>query len=298
MLHGNEPSGLRAIHRALRAPAAPQVDTVFFIGAVEAAKAEPRYRHRMLPGRMDLNRCFGRPGTEKDRLLAARALELLTSRPLEACVDLHNNSGHNPAYTVALSASPRHQQLGALFADTFVHAEWKLGTLMEALGEHCPSVTIECGKAGESAADDIGWKGLRQFLSSNSLWTSPLPRLRVFTQPVRATLKPDTRVTFHATASEAARAGAGALAPRVLSIAQAIERKNFERLPPGVRLGWVHGSGDLPLEVRTAAGRDVSERLFEVKAGELVTKVALILMMITTVPEIAQSDCLFYAVRG
>ena len=159
MLHGNEPSGFRAIHRALSVSSPPRVDTLFFVGSVEAARHEPRYSHRMLPGRLDLNRCFGETAPDLDHQVAAQALAWLTERPLEAALDLHNNSGHNPAYSVALQADPQRLGLGSYFSQLLVHAEWKMGTLMEALDLHCPCVTIECGRAGTRQADELAAPG-------------------------------------------------------------------------------------------------------------------------------------------
>jgi hypothetical protein len=66
MLHGNEPSGLRAIFGALRSGELFATDTLFFVGAVDAARAAPRHSHRMLPGRRDLNRCFRPPFADVD----------------------------------------------------------------------------------------------------------------------------------------------------------------------------------------------------------------------------------------
>lgn len=53
LLHGNEPSGLRAIHALLRDETRPAVDLVCVVGAVEAARAPPTLSKRMLPGRRD-----------------------------------------------------------------------------------------------------------------------------------------------------------------------------------------------------------------------------------------------------
>ena len=58
LLHGNEPSGVRAIHAWLRSGARPAVDTAFFVGPVEAARVPPGFAHRTRFGHRDLNRCF------------------------------------------------------------------------------------------------------------------------------------------------------------------------------------------------------------------------------------------------
>lgn len=286
MLHGNEPSGFRAIHRALKDPRPPAVTTVFFLGAVDAARTAPRYSRRMLPGRHDLNRCFNGSTDDLDHHLASRALAWLTQSPLEAAIDLHNNSGANPAYAVSLSDSAAHLALASYFSALFVHADWSLGTLMEALDSHCPTVTIECGKALTARADSVAWQGLQAFLYTDTLRARPpsLEVLRILSNPVRVTLRAGFSLAF---------AAAPVSADFVMDAD--IDRHNFERLPARTRLGWVR-THHLPLEARTTDGTDIASELFDLDGNLLVTKRPLTPMMMTTVAAIAQSDCLFYAV--
>jgi predicted deacylase len=133
-LHGNEPSGVRAIHHALRT-VVPAVDVLFFVGAVEAARAEPRFGRRMLPGRRDLNRCFRPPhhGDGEDGRVAEAVLAQVRAAHPEAVVDLHNNTGHNPAYAIGTAVDGPRLALGALFAERFVCSSVRLGTFVEAL---------------------------------------------------------------------------------------------------------------------------------------------------------------------
>ena len=49
LLHGNEPSGVRAIFQWLRSGTRPRVNLACFIGAVEAALAQPGFAYRHLP---------------------------------------------------------------------------------------------------------------------------------------------------------------------------------------------------------------------------------------------------------
>ena len=65
LIHGNEPSGLRAAHSWLRAGQVPATNVLMVVAAVETVLAEGGFTHRMLPGRRDLNRCFG-PGDHGD----------------------------------------------------------------------------------------------------------------------------------------------------------------------------------------------------------------------------------------
>jgi Succinylglutamate desuccinylase / Aspartoacylase family len=290
-LHGNEPSGVRAIHQALRT-VVPAVDVLFFIGAVAAARAEPRFSHRMLPGRRDLNRCFRAPFDGEDGALAEAVLaELRAARP-EAVVDLHNNSGHNPAYAIGTVADGARLALGALFAERYVCSSVRLGTFVEAFEDVCPAVTIECGRAGDIAADAVAFAGLERFLRLEQLDTVVVSneRLSVFTDAVRVTLRPGLTVAFAEAPDPAAD----------LTLDAEIDRHNFETLPAGTRIGWVRP--DIwALAALDAGGVDRSRSLFAVEGGEragaLTIRQTFTPIMMTTDPDAAVGDCLFYAVH-
>jgi len=114
LLHGNEPSGLRALHAWLRGGESPAVDLLCLVGAVGAARAEPRFSTRMPEGARDLNRCFRAPFDDEPGRLAEAALERIRSRHPECLLDLHNTSGTGPAYGVATRLSPPHRAMAAL----------------------------------------------------------------------------------------------------------------------------------------------------------------------------------------
>ena len=288
MLHGNEPSGLVAIHQALRSPALLAVDTVFFVGAVEAARTPPRHSQRMLPGRRDLNRCFGLRATDAETRVAAAALRLLTERVPEAALDLHNNTGENPAYGVGLRADDVRLGLTRLFARHYVHTEYRLGSLMEVIDPLCPIVTIEAGKAGDPAADALATRGLATFLSLPQLDALPRePEVQVLHGAVRVELAPNLEVAY---AAQTAGANAD------LVIDANFDRHNFQELVAETRVGWLRPTDVWPVVAIDPSGRDVARELFHVREGKLLTRVSMTPIMITTHPTIARADCLFYAV--
>ena len=82
--HGNEPSGLEAVHRWLLSGRQPAVNIVVIFGAVAAAAAEPLFFHRMLPGERDLNRCFSPPYSEEQGQLAQAILAHIRNQQPEA----------------------------------------------------------------------------------------------------------------------------------------------------------------------------------------------------------------------
>jgi hypothetical protein len=288
-LHGNEPSGLRAIHRVLAAAETPPVDFFFFVGAVEAARASPGFSLRMLPGRRDLNRCFRPPFEGQDGQVAEQALALLRQVRPEAVIDLHNNTGHNPAYAIGTRVDGARLGLCGLFANRYIASALRLGTFMEAFDDLSPSLTIECGRAGDPAADATAHAGLVRLLQ--------LPRVSptffgaqavsILTDPVRICLRAGVELAFDERPH-----------PEVdLTLDAEIDRHNFEFLPAGTRLGWVRPGGGWPLQAADGEGRDQSRELFAVKEGTLLARRSFIPIMMTTDVAVARSDCLFYVVH-
>ena len=288
LLHGNEPSGLRALHRWLLLGREPATETWILIGAVRAARSHPGLTRRFLPEDGDLNRVW-RPPYETERQKRVEALLMhLAASGAEALLDLHNNTGHNPAYGVGPSEDPRALDLVALFGRYFVHSPLQMGTLVEATAPYFPSVTIECGRSGDPAADRIAFRGLERFLALERL--DELTGLSALVcrlgDPVRVTLRPDAALRFEPEPCPHAD----------LTLDPEIDRHNFQLLEPGTRLGWLRTDA-LPLCAHGADGRDRAPDLFQVSAGELRVARAWMPVMMTTDPTAATSDCLFYAVK-
>jgi hypothetical protein len=286
LLHGNEPSGLRALHAFLRKGGVPAVDALFFVASVEAALAPPGFAHRQLPGRPDLNRCFLPPRAGPEGELAAEALRLLREARPEYLIDVHNNTGHNPPYGVSPVVDEVHLRLVGLFGSRFIHSDIRLGGLVEATNAHFPSVVVEVGRAGDPLADQTALRGLETALALDRIDGAPAREIQILESPVRVRVAPGVALAFGAQPS----AGAD------LTVAPDVDRHNFELLAPGVRIGWVGAPERWPVEARGADGVDVSRELFAVRDGVLETRRPLVPIMMTTHVEIARSDCLFYAV--
>ncbi|MDB4935401.1 MAG: hypothetical protein JWP87_2373 [Labilithrix sp.] len=289
MLHGNEPSGLRAIFDALRSRDLFATDVLFFIGAVDAARTEPRHTHRTLPGRRDLNRCFHEPEGDLDGRIAESLLELVRARLPEALVDLHNNSGHNPAYGVGMGLDAGRLGLTSLFAERYVATSLRLGSLHEVLPRDIPAVTIECGRAGDPRADEVAIAGLSAFLHAKALPRASVDTsaMRVLHDPTRVRVRDDVSLGY----------GERSAAPAVdLTMDLDADRHNFQRLPAGTRLGWLREGAPFPFEAMDASGSDVAHALFERRGDTIVTRRSIIPIMMTTNATIARDDCLFYVV--
>jgi hypothetical protein len=287
MLHGNEPSGLRALHALLRHGPPPAVDLACFVGAVEAARMSPLLSHRMLPGRRDLNRCFRPPFDGRDGRIAQTLLALFAEAPPEAVVDLHNNTGHSPAYGIGPSCDDAYLALTAPFADRYVCSRLRIGSITEARERDAPTVSIECGRAGDPAADATAARGLAQFASRPDVLAAPAAHaFRLYKDPLRVELRPGARVAF----AEAADPGAD------VTLDCDVDRHAFQRIDAGRRIGWVARRDSLPICVVGPDRVDVAGEYFAVEGGALLTRRPLVPIMMTTSPAAAAVDCLFYVV--
>ncbi len=285
LLHGNEPSGLRALHAWLSSSPRPCVDLHAFVLSVETARHEVVYRHRMRPGARDLNRCFEGPADDAPGALAAELLERLRRLRPEVLVDIHNTSGLGPAYAVSTRVDADRLALASLFSSYLIHTDIRLASLMEAVEDELPVVTVECGGAGDPDADAVALRGLERLASEPSLRV-PEPPPRVLSHPVRVQLRPGVSVAY-----------ARQPVPGVeLTLRSDLDRHNFEPVLPGQCLGWLGRRGLAALDSRAGDDVDRTHELFHARGELLEPSQPLDLLMVTTTPRIAREDCLFYAV--
>lgn len=283
-LHGNEPSGFYTVHQLLRDPPPLPCDAVLLLGNVAAALFGRGFAHRLLPGEEDMNRVWSRLSGSPQRELAGRIVGHLREQPLEAIVDLHNNTGFNPIYAVVIDRDVRRRQLGRIWTRLFVNYEGiRLGTFLEAFQE-VPGVVIECGQAGDPASDRRGLEGARSYLmAEDPLTLEAVPgEDRMYRSLARVTIPADVAVDF----AEFPTGGAD------LTISPSIDRFNFEVLPQGTRLA--HRGPRGRLLVSEDDGTVLTERFLEHRDDSIVTRCPIIPVMMTTNGAVAKSDCLLY----
>lgn len=289
LLHGDEPSGTRAVHTWLRSGVEPATDVLFYIGSVEAALAGKVWARRMLPGGRDANRCFFPPWNGEEGARARELLERLEAARPEALIDLHNSSGHSPAYGVGTRADGARLGLTALFADHYMLSDLRLGALIEAADRFVTGVVIECGRALDPVADAVALAGLERFVMADELpFDSPRrAAIAVLHAPVRVKVRPEARLAFGKARSDGAD----------LTLRDDVDRHNLGALAAGTVLGWLGPDAVWPFDARGADGVEISAELFERCEGALRTRCALVPVMMTVSAEAAKNDCLFYAMR-
>ena len=286
LLHGNEPSGTRALHRFLLGGRRSATNVVALVASVEAALAPPGFAHRMLPGHKDLNRCFAEAGTGPDASLATAILaDLRAARP-EALVDLHNTSGLGPYYGVGTRANADQLALVSLFSGYHVLTDIRLGTLMEAVEDDWPTVTIECGGARDPRSDEIAYAGLTQYLCAPALFDVQEAGhlVNVLRHPIRVRLADGAAVAY----------GSGPETGATLTLRRDIDRFNSSVLTEAEPIGWADSLD--ALTARDGNGVELRDELLALREGRLHARTRMRLFMATTDVRIAAEDCLFYAV--
>jgi len=290
LLHGNEPSGLFALHRWLIEQHTPEVNMLFLVGGVYPAKIPPRLSMRQLPGGRDLNRCFKEPFEGQEGRIAEAILAELHNAEPECLLDVHNTSGTGPAFAVTITNDAAHQALASLYSERLIMTDLRLGALMEYSEQEVPTVTIECGGSQDEHAHQLAYEGLVRYTSGADVLSLEKAEwdVVVLRNPIRVELAPEATIEYRLQPSGRAD----------ITLPPDIEHRNFGTVSPGEPLGWV---GEKGLGVLTAIGHNRSEnveKVLHVKDGQIYPAQAIKTFMITTNPLIAKSDCLFYAVKA
>ncbi len=290
LLHGNEPSGLHAIYEVLKQRVPAAVDMHYFILNVDAARQAPGFIYRMLPQHKDLNRCFKPPyGNTEPELLAKNLIRLLQQLQPECVIDIHNTSGSSPSFGVTTFMDERHDALVSLFTHRMIVTDLQLGSLMEISETMMPTVTIECGGAQDRESHLMATEGLSKYISLQDILSERHEdmSLEFFHNPMRLELKEDRDIAY----------GDHCLLSEGVTLLPGVENYNFGFVDSSIRLGFVAGILKDSLSLKDTAGAEMISDYFELRRGELYPRKKIKLFMVTSNPEIARKDCLFYLVE-
>lgn len=277
LLHGNEFTGLLAMQRILKYYQERELPRPLslFIGNIEAAGLGKR----LVAGKPDFNRIW-KPGEGPEHAMTREVLTRMAAlRPI-ACIDIHNNTGRNPMYTVVARREDAHLSLASRFSKTVVYATSPDTTCSAAFSDLCPSVAVESGLPGEPEGVDAVVRYVSDSLE--------LP------DPVRHVAFDIDLFQSVAVVKVAPDCSCGAVGEDVdLELDPSIERYNFKEVPPGTRFGRLRtGVGNcISVEPFTAVA---SETWLNVQDGELTVARALMPAMLTSDPDVIKWDCLCY----
>lgn len=273
LLHGNETSSWTAMRSLMNEwdglNSAPSC--MMFIGNVFAAK----HRQRCLPGQPDYNRIWEGGEAEECRLAEQVINEIRDAAPW-LLVDIHNNSGPNPHYSVITDTKPQTLATASLFSRLAIYASHPKGIMTRRTSQLCPSITIEVGIPSDPMSAVRARKYVDRLARISTLPDRRITDLKVYRNRVRVTIDESE----------------GKADPELSNLYAELDEHSFNSLCPGYRFYRRH-SDDL-LRAWDESGEDVTDDYFELEGRHQVLKQEVILSMYTRDPFIARQDCLCY----
>ena len=197
LLHGNEDSGYRAVLDTLRTGEHYPFDLWVFLGNVRAAHQEGWFAHRYLDGQEDFNRTWGlNAPTTRMRRCSDAIFDVLAEEDLEAAVDIHNNTGLNPFYSIVPDPTQEALGLASTLADTILRWPLRAHTLMEVLSPVCPAVSVECGLPAVEENHAFAAGALQRFLGMESVEDVNPPQADIYEMQHRVIVRPEVPFAF------------------------------------------------------------------------------------------------------
>lgn len=282
--HGNETTGWDAVRRLLKShyefDQLPRSLSIL-IGNTHAAQ----HRLRRLDEQLDYNRCW--PGGRHEDSDIGKMFQQVTDRvrsllPI-AAIDFHNNTGLNPHYAAINRIRPEFLRLASYFSSKVVFFTMPTGTQSLSLSRFCPSVTLECGQAGEIHGTDHSMGFLETCLHLGDISTEPVGPEDVHLFHMVATVRVNEDALF----------GFGHV-PTDITFRENLDVLNFQELSAGISLGAVNGGPAQPLVATNIDGEDVTREYFRFDRGQIETVRDIMPSMLTPDRRVIQQDCLCY----
>lgn len=277
LLHGNETSGWEAIRKLFsRTPELADTSSVLvFVGNVLSAQKGVR----KLDGQPDYNRVWNGGSTPEHRL-AQDVIAYAGAKKPWCAIDVHNNSGPNPHYSVITDLAPATRSLASAFSSLAILAKQPPGTLTQAFSDFCTSITIEAGIPTDPDSSERAGALIRHLLNEGRLAETPPESLEIFDNFVRVTVGPEI-VNKDCTFPE--------LNPE-------LDTFNFKSLPAGSLVCRLKDRS-CGIRANNAEQRDVTEDYFVVEDTEVLLRQDVIMSMYTRDPLIAVQDCICYFLK-
>jgi hypothetical protein len=279
LLHGNEPAGLYGVQRVLRRRIGDLPRSLsLFVGNVAAA----REGRRRLDGQPDYNRIWA-PGSAPEHRMAGQVLHEMRARGAFVVVDVHNNTGQNPHYSIITRMNPRTLRLAARFDPRVIFAPYPRTVLADALHVIAPSCTLECG----TPWDEAGYEHAAGFVEALLEAQDPPPddpppaeRLELFESVAVVKVPRDVHFGFDDRAD--------------LVFRRDLDASNFVEQPAGTELAFVKPGSGAHMVVLDPRGEDVTDRFLKIKDDRVVTTTPTVPSMFSLDESVIRQDCLGY----
>ena len=203
LVHGNEPSGWEAVRR-LRGEL-DRASVLLFVGNVAAAHAGVR----ALPRRPDFNRVW-QGGEAPETTVANQVADYAAAARPRVAVDIHNNTGRNPPYSVIARRDAATLGLARAFARYALFATQPRGFQTGRFARFCPAITVEVGTPDDPASVERASAFLRRALDPHAPAPAAAP-LCLFETSARVTVSADAVIVPEAQRFNFRLAPAGAV---------------------------------------------------------------------------------------
>lgn len=281
LLHGNETSGWDGVRRyLLETPELPR-DLTLFIGNTEAAEAGMR----ALPSQPDFNRIW-KDAQGQGGALAAAVQSAIADQQFVASIDLHNNTGHNPYYSVVTDLEPHNLGLAYLFSDKAVYVEEPDTVLTRVFTGRCPAVALEVGPVGDPRCADRVYDYVARCMALDGVPEAAPEQFSLFRTRVRVHIQDEVSFRFEG--------DDGSEDPAPLVLTGGVEAVNFHVLNRGTVFGASKLAVERVFKVLDVEHRDVTDEYFEHDGAAILLKADVVPAMYTTDPYVVRQDCLCY----
>ncbi len=286
LLHGNETTGFLALQKLLikyRDQELPR-SLSFYLGNTQAASLGLR----RLDNQPDYNRIW--PGTElpntKEAKITQEIISVMAKKKVFASIDVHNNTGLNPHYACITKLDNQFLQLANIFGRLIVYFTRPKGVQCGAFAENCPSVTLECGKPGQTYGVDHAFEYLNSCLHLSKLTDHPVPSqdIDVYHTVAQVKINHGIKFSFDNPQSD-------------LLLDKGLERMNFTEASAGTLLGHVINHSDKPITAINEKGNDVTDQFFSLVDKRLQLSKKTMLSMLTLDEQVIKQDCLCYVME-
>jgi hypothetical protein len=283
LLHGNENTGFHVVQKLLKkyeTTRLPRSVSIFF-GNTQAA----RYGLRFLDSQHDYNRVW--PSTNYPNSREARVMKEIVSemegRNLFASIDIHNNTGLNPHYACINKLDNQFLHLASLFGPTVVYFLTPKGVQSMAFSNLCPSVTLECGKAGVES----GILHALELLDA-VLHMKEIPDHKVAPQDIHlfhtiASVKVPQEFTFSFSNSNAD-----------ILFTNELDKMNFTEMPANTSFGKVQNNSAARLLAFNDDEEEIGDQIFHITDQKIQLINSMMPAMLTLDEMVIRQDCLCY----
>ena len=265
LLHGNETSGWDAVRRFITDTSDASI--VLFIGNVRAAAQAMRH----LPDEVDFNRIWRQQPWRDD-------LNDLLERYQPWCgIDIHNNSGPNPHYSVITDQHESTLALASIFSNRVIFTHHTLDILAHAISPHCPSLTVETGTVDDLQSAQRAYDLLTRLNEIRRVPMSPKHELEAYETIGIVKVEHEN----------------GSL-ENFPQFDERLKESSFSTLAAGSPFVNCLPSGWRVSVLDPAHSLDLTDEFFEFRERRAYLKREIVMSMFTHTPILALQDCVCY----